>query len=933
MHRELIALDLETTGLDSYADEIIQIGIVRFRDGEIIETFDTLIDPGVPIPSHVTILTGISNNDVDGAPAIEDLLDHIAEFIGDAPVIGHRIDFDLGFLNRYRVATRNPYIDTYELASVLLPRAPRYNLNALTEQLGLADLTNAHDALADSIAAANLYWALWQKLLNLPLQTLEDVVGLIGNLEWGGKLAFTEALKLRVASGAPDAAMPDHEDVFAPSVGEWTYLRPKADLQPIDADEIAAVIEPGGELSQLIQGYESRSSQVRMLRQVVDGFNNHHHLMVEAPTGTGKSIAYALPAIYWALQNRERVIISTATIALQDQLIKKDLPLLKKALGLEFEASVAKGRSNYLCPRRLETIRRRQPTSVDELRVVAKILIWLLETTSGDRAEISLRGSGEEFAWRRLSAEDEGCTLSRCSEQMMGACPFYKARKRAEASHIIVVNHSLLLSDVNIGNRVLPEYHYVIIDEAHHLEDAATNGLAVRIDRNAMRRRFDDLGDTSRGLLGSLLGALRGNIEERKYKQMETYIRIVVNAISNMAIHVENYFRALLNCMVEAGGHRPTDYNSQIRITDAIRSNHSWGHVTQMWEPLSEFTKVISEAMDEIAKGTSSFADYDIPDYDDLLSSVQTAARYLKETHYNLNNFTLEPEGNTIYWCEIGQGGEWLTIHAAPLHVGPMIDQYLWSQKDCVILASATMRTAGSFDFIRERLYAVNGEVNDLTVETPFDYKESALIYLPTDMPEPNVRQRYQEMVEQGLIDLASAIDGRLLGLFTSYTQLRETAQAITPVLAKHGINVLDQSSGSSREALIEGFKSAEKAVLLGTRSFWEGVDLPGDDLQAVAIVRLPFAVPSDPIFAARSEQFNNSFLEFAVPEAILRFRQGFGRLIRRKTDRGIVVIFDRRVISKRYGQMFLESLPDCTVYKGPLSRLPEVAQEWLGQN
>lgn len=930
MHRELIALDLETTGLDNYADEIIQIGIARFREGEILETYNSFVDPGIPIPSNVTTLTGITIDDVDGAPMIDDLLDEVVEFIGDAPVVGHRINFDLGFMHRYQVVMDNPAIDTYEMASVLLPKAPRYNLSALTQQLGLQVLDNAHDALADAVAAANLYWALWQKLMVLPLQTLEDIVNMIGILDWGAKVPFTEALKLRIASGSPDAPIPNYEDVFAPSMGEWTFLRPKADLQPIDVDGIAKIIEPGGILAQVIDGYESRASQVEMLRQVADGFNNSHHLMVEAPTGTGKSIAYALPAIYWGVQNRERVVISTATIALQDQLIKKDLPLLKEVLDLDFEATVAKGRSNYLCPRRLEMVRRRQPTSVEELRVVAKILAWLLETDSGDRNEISLRGPGENIAWGRLSAEDEGCTLTRCSEQMEGACPFYKARKRAEASHVVIVNHSLLLSDVNIGNRVLPEYRYVVIDEAHHLEDAATNGLSIRIDRNALRRRFEDLGDTSRGLLGTLLGALRGNIEPKYYDQMETYIRIVVNAISNMSFHVENYFRALLNCLVEAGGHRPSDYNSQIRITDQIRRNPGWAQVEQMWEPLSEFTKVISEAMEEIAKGTSSFDDDSIPNYDDLLSSVQTASRYLKETHYNLNNFTLHPEENTIYWCEIGQYAEWLSIHAAPLHVGPLIEQHLWSQKDCVVLASATLRTAGSFDYVRERLFAHTDDVTELTVETPFDYKESALIFLPSDMPEPNVRQRYQMMVEQGMVDLAKAIDGRLLGLFTSYTQLRETAQAISPILAQHGIAVLDQASGSSREALIEGFKGAEKAVLLGTRSFWEGVDLPGDDLQAVAIVRLPFAVPSDPIFSARSEQFDNSFLEFAVPEAILRFRQGFGRLIRRKTDRGIVVIFDSRVVSKRYGQMFLESLPECTVHKAPLSRLPEVARQWL---
>ena len=215
-------------------------------------------------------------------------------------------------------------------------------------------------------------------------------------------------------------------------------------------------------------------------------------------------------------------------------------------------------------------------------------------------------------------------------------------------------------------------------------------------------------------------------------------------------------------------------------------------------------------------------------------------------------------------------------------------------------------------------------------VDTPFDYENSTLLYLPTDIPEPNSYPHYQNMIERGIIELATALDGRLLGLFTSYAQLRQAAQAIEPRLALGGISVLDQSSGSSRQLLIDSFKSTEKAVLLGTRSFWEGVDLPGDDLQAVVITRLPFAVPSDPVFAARSETFENSFLQYAVPDAILRFRQGFGRLIRRRTDRGVVVILDKRVTTKRYGRAFLESLPHCTVRRGPLSKLADAAKEWV---
>jgi DNA polymerase-3 subunit epsilon/ATP-dependent DNA helicase DinG len=237
------------------------------------------------------------------------------------------------------------------------------------------------------------------------------------------------------------------------------------------------------------------------------------------------------------------------------------------------------------------------------------------------------------------------------------------------------------------------------------------------------------------------------------------------------------------------------------------------------------------------------------------------------------------------------------------------------------VLTSATLRTNGSFNYISDRLNADN--IETVEVGSPFNYHDSTLLYVPTDIPEPNDRQRYQQAVERGIIELAAALNGRVLGLFTSYSHLRQTAQAITPRLALGNIAVYDQSDGSSRQALLEGFRSAEKAVLLGTKSFWEGVDIPGESLSALVIVRLPFAVPTDPIFAARSETYSNSFDEYAVPEAILRFRQGFGRLIRTRSDRGVVTVFDRRIVSKSYGANFLEALPDCTVQYGSLNGLP----------
>jgi DNA polymerase-3 subunit epsilon/ATP-dependent DNA helicase DinG len=312
------------------------------------------------------------------------------------------------------------------------------------------------------------------------------------------------------------------------------------------------------------------------------------------------------------------------------------------------------------------------------------------------------------------------------------------------------------------------------------------------------------------------------------------------------------------------------------------------------------------------------------------MEDLATAERRLTELYEQMEAWVARPAANGVYWVEIAKENgpsRRVTLRSAPLHVGPLVQEHILFHNDTVILTSATLRTAGSFEYLRDRLYAQ--EADTVAVGSPFDYKESTLLYLPSDLPEPNA-PTYQTAVEQALVGLAKALGGRTLALFTSYAQLRRTRDAILPALRQAGIEVLSQGSGGSRHQLLASFKTGSRTILLGTRSFWEGVDVIGPALSALALVRLPFAVPSDPIVAARSETFDDAFYHYSVPDAILRFRQGFGRLIRSKSDRGVVIVLDKRVQSKSYGQLFLDSLPDCTVHKGPLMNLPAAAQRWV---
>lgn len=927
MRGELVALDLETTGLDPETEAIIEVGAVRIQEGVITAEYSTLVNPGRPIPVSITYLTGIQPDAVLGAPTIAQVIPAIRTFVGNAPVIGHNVGFDLAFLYRQGILQTNLRVDTYDLASVVLPRTPRYNLGSLVGHFGIK-LDNAHRALDDARAAALLYWALWEKVLALPYATLYEITMAAQGLDWDARYVFEAALyEHREMMPPPPPSDQEMIERFGLPGDTGRPLRPEATLHPVSTQSVTAMMRDGGLLAQRISGYEERPPQVDMAQAVADAFNDNQHIMVEAGTGTGKSLAYLLPAMLWAEQNHERVVISTNTINLQDQLIQKDIPALNAALNLPVRAAVLKGRSNYLCPRRLAAVRRRRPTQVDELRTLAKILVWLLESTSGDRGEISLRGPVENNVWQRLSAEDEGCTLDRCRTVMQGACPFYKARKAAESAHLLVINHALLLSDAMGENRVLPEYRRLIVDEAHHLEEAATSSLTFRLDEATLQRRLADLGGPGKGLLGDLLASVRSYVPDKQLNRLETFVRHISAATGAMEVHVKALFNAFREFLRSATNNRNGDYTIQLRITSQLRGQSAFAQCQAAWTTLREFFEVISAAMLRLTEGLARLDSDDIPNYHDLVSSAGAAARHLNEIQAQLTAFTLEPSDNTIYWMSTGQNPGYIAINSAPLHIGLPLHQHIWSNTDTVVMTSATLRTEDNFDYLRERLHAEHAKT--LELGSPFDYRASTLVFIPSDMPEPN-EPTYQREFERGLIELAAALNGRMMVLFTSYTHLQQTRQSITPRLALGNISVYDQSEGSSRQALLDGFKSAERAVLLGTKSFWEGVDVPGEALSALVIARLPFAVPSDPIFAARSESYHDGFKNYAVPDAVLRFRQGFGRLIRTRSDRGIVVVFDRRIISKSYGVSFLESLPDCTVKYDQLQALPETAKNWL---
>ncbi|MGC9346946.1 MAG: helicase C-terminal domain-containing protein [Anaerolineae bacterium] len=936
MPRTYVSLDLETTGLDPSRDAIIEIGAVRFDRDQVVERFSTFVNPGRKIPLFITELTGITDAHVADAIGVREAARRVADFVGRDPVVGHSVRFDLSFLRKQHVLQGNPYIDTFELAGILVPHASRYSLVNLVKELGVDLADQAHRALDDAEMTYALFMALMDRASSLPQATLKEIVRLGQQIRWGATRFFSNALYTRQRYGfqggigaqlaarrGGDAAGP----LFVAEDQIYPPLIPRKEPQPIDLLALTSYLASDGPIASSYPAYEYRDQQVEMLQAVGEAFNRGEHLMVEAGTGTGKSLAYLLPAVEWAVANEQRVVISTNTINLQEQLANKDIPQLTEAL-YEFRAQVLKGRSHYLCRRQFEALRRRGPSSEDEMRVLAKVLLWLPNTLEGDGDDLFIPTPGERRVWHTISAANEGCDPEHCRFFHSDTCFFYRARAKAEAAHLLIVNHALLLADVATQNRVLPEYELLIVDEAHHLERATTESLRYSVSWQDLGRTFDSLLRSSRshpGLLNeisSVADRLPINTAAR-VRQMTARLH---DAADRTQRNLESLFTDIEILLNEhAGG--SGRYGARLRMTDELRHTPEWEDIAALWSQLAPRFDDLVDDLSRLGDGLEDLVDVEAPELENVRVRLLGAARVLATANNELERFIKSPDENGIYWLESRYRGP-LTVNAVPLHIGPLVQDHLFAKKRSVVLTSATLQIENSFEYLRDRL-GMDSNAKELAVGSPFDYPEVAMLYVVSDIPEPGT-QGYQKNVEETLIELLQATEGRALVLFTSYSQLRATTEAITTPLAHEGITVYAQGTGTSRAQLLESFRTGDRVVLMGTRSFWEGVDVTGEALSCLVIVKLPFDVPDDPIVSARSEMYENAFNDYMVPEAVLRFLQGFGRLIRTASDQGIAVVLDRRILTKRYGRRFVDSLPEPRLFQGTKADLPTVAKRWL---
>jgi DNA polymerase-3 subunit epsilon/ATP-dependent DNA helicase DinG len=929
LEESLVALDLEILDSPPTGREIVEIGAVRFFGGRELETFECLVKTRATLSYRLSQLTGITHEALAAAIPLDQALDQLDRFLGQSPIVGQSVELDLDQLSRAGLRGKGPPLDTYELANLMLPGLPAYDLSSIARALGLALDERRHRALPDARLARRVFEALTERVSALDVDTLRQVNRVSEPLRWPLRRVFQGALELKAGPDAPPhSSIPNWLQAAEVALAGHEQLRPRDQIEPLDPEQVASLLRPGGAMATALADFEERHEQLEMLRAVAEAFNNSEHLIVEAGTGTGKSLAYLLPAAKFALENGRRVVVSTNTINLQDQLSQKEVPSLRSATGLPVRATVLKGRSNYLCLRRWQTLARSEELSEEDRTLLVKTLLWLPVTTTGDRSELRL-SAREEEAWNRVNAQQESCSPLRCAYHRLGYCFLARVRKQAEASHLLIVNHALLLADMASGSRAIPEFRHLVVDEAHHLEDEATAQLGWHLSPRELLGRLERMVDAQDSGPGSLLLQAAEHVRAGSQAGSASRVEALVQQLAGLSA-------GLLSSLTEAFDHLATFAHQfgqrqdsgaiTLRLSSATRAQPRWSELEIDWDNQNQRLLRLVQALKELDK-IGERLELDEHSRDSVWSEIAQQADFWEQARERLWRVLVEADADLIAWLTIGRN-EGLTVAAAPLHVGKLLDRELFCQKDSVVLTSATLSAGRSFEYLRERLGLQ--EASELILGSPFDYERSTLVFIPSDIPEPTA-PGYQQSVERVLGEVIAALDGRTLALFTSYSQLRATYNALRGPLEARDIVLLGQRmDGSSRARLLETFKTGERVALLGTSSFWEGVDVVGEALSCVVIARLPFTTPGDPVYQARSELFSEPFTQYAVPQAILRFRQGFGRLIRSRDDRGLIVVLDRRIKSRHYGRAFLGSLPRCTVREGPASQAGRIARQWL---
>ncbi len=912
---DFIALDFETTGIDSVNDRIIEVAAIRFVDGKAGDKFVRLINPGRAIPDFITNITNISNEMVKDAPFEEDIVKELFNFIGTSPIIAHNTPFDLAFLRelakRHNINFIEPDLyDSLPLARTFLYHLSAFNLGVVSEYYGLS-AEGSHRAEKDTENCGIVFLKLVEEAASYPLHVISKILALLKSTELPNKMLFVNIANELTKSGELKKGLTKSKEKH--STFDNIYIHQGENtIREVQAEEMFG---EDGILNKVLGGYEKRSQQIEYSNFVDSILNNEEKIgVVEAGTGLGKSFAYLFPALKRTEQFIENgpVVISCHTKNLQDQLFYKDLPIVAEALDIPIKAVKLKGRNNYICLTRLNWLIADAAKTLTEREIenILPLLVWLEWTNTGDLSECNGFWNSRPGKIAFLVQSEPGfCTTKLCVRH--NGCYFGRIRRDLQEASIIIVNHALLLSEITMPG-FLPMFNSVVIDEAHNLVPVAYSQLSHEMDQIGYVSYLQSIDPKYRGNqrwnnILSAVGALHPEFIALQKAMSEN----VISAIEYLMAFFVKYSNN-----VDSEFSRDSVYIQKVIIN---KLEEEYISAIEELELLVDALKRLHITIEKTSKKLLE-KDPERKDFDELHQVLAQHKDILGGLISNVMLLTMEQNPDNVYWKEgdfkerNGNSELLLSLHASPVDVSDKLSSLFFKNISHCILTSATLRVNSSFDYYFRRTGL--DRIIDKTVKTdyfpsPFYYEDQV-----TYLQYGNRKSITSDPIAIAkIIELVSKkYNQRIMVLFTARNTLTNVYNELKNRPIGRDIPIFAQIFNTSRQSLIDGMKRTPNGVLLGTSAFWEGVDLPGELLQILIITKLPFDVPTEPTIRAYSDMLemsgDNSFINFAVPESVIRFRQGFGRLIRTMADEGIFIVLDDRIVTKRYGINFSESIP-----------------------
>ena len=900
---DFISFDLETTGLNPDKDKITEIAACRFINGEFTEEFTTLINPGIPIPKNITALTGITNKMVEDAPSINDALPDFMKFIGSTPLVAQNINFDYNFINKNLQGSNSsfskiPLYDTLSLARGFIYFYNSFSLGSLCDYYGIK-IENAHRASADALCTGKLFVYLLQEALSKPLTLIQRIENLFSNSEVYNSKLFTNIIKASVRLNSIDGLMSspvEHNN----SDNTFEFTGSSNIAIPESPKEWFA---EGGAVSVNWSGYEKRSSQTELINDTYEAFTEGQILAAEAGTGLGKSLAYLASGFLAAKQKQTALVVSTYTKNLQNQLFTGDIPKLSKAIDQNLSAVIYKGRYNYICRTRLERLlaNHNHLMKPHEYENLLPLMVWEWETKSGDINECNgFQLNRQKRIWSLVRSERGYCSSKRCRKY--DGCFLGKVRVKVDGADIIIINHSLFANELMRDNSCLPSDFIYVIDEAHHFATVTRDQLVTQIGSKS----FDDV--------FNIFNKGKDNWKKNALKKFPEIFKLY-NSLTTDSKIIQKEIQAFFNSYYD--NKRDEINRSDYHINKLLYRNSQEEFIDTEptpWEVLTELNR--------FAKDIQKFNALLQENKEDIPGSISiefTAIDSILKEGLESFSAALDIQSELVQWSSFIQSDyqNLTTLNSAPLKVSSFINDNLLSKYPGGVFCSATLMVNDDFRYFSEKvgldLAVINHHVKEKIYHSPFHYNDQVKLFVfkgSINVNDPLFMNEIGSQIER----IFTSLKRRMLVLCTSFKQTLAIKQYLEPKLKGSDYKVFAQAPGLSRNVLVRSYLEHSHSILIGTSSFWEGVDFPGDKVEILYIVKTPFDNPFDPLIQAQIEDYkqrgDDAFLQYQVPEAAMRFRQGFGRLIRNMNDTGICIVGDTRLYKRGYGQTILGSLP-----------------------